>query len=130
MFKLSCRESNDQIPENFNVHNNNEIKSDVAQTINTNQASTIMEAKSNGCDNKDNRSISQYHVQHMNHSPHYDDDDLASSMMSDIRVIEFLFQGYKPEYWFWEMVVIPWRILLTAVLSIVSSNKTYQVGTI
>jgi hypothetical protein len=40
--------------------------------------------------------------------------------------ISFLWQAYKPQYWYWELVETSRRILLTAVLSIYAAGTTEQ----
>jgi hypothetical protein len=40
--------------------------------------------------------------------------------------LRFLWEAYKPEYWYWELVETSRRIILTAVLSICSAGSSEQ----
>ena len=51
---------------------------------------------------------------------------LKESMGITVMRISFLWEAYKPEYWYWELVETTRRILLTAVLSIYSTGTTEQ----
>jgi hypothetical protein len=49
---------------------------------------------------------------------------LRSSIMHNItpKVIYFLHQSYEPQYWYWEIIETVRRLLLTAVVSVVSTG--------
>ena len=62
-------------------------------------------------------------------------DDISSEKASeeatvwyrDLRVIQFLYEEYRPSRWFWEVMSTLKRLLMTAVLSIVSDDSGIQV---
>lgn len=41
--------------------------------------------------------------------------------------IEFLYIGYSPEYWYWEVVEISRRLLLTAVIAVIMKGEPLQI---
>ena len=45
----------------------------------------------------------------------------------DLNALLFLYESYKPNRWYWEVVSTLKRIILTAVLAIVSNNNGIQV---
>jgi hypothetical protein len=51
---------------------------------------------------------------------------LISKRSKTVMRISFLWEAYKPQYWYWELVETSRRILLTAVLSIYATGTTEQ----
>ena len=45
----------------------------------------------------------------------------------DIQAFEFLFEDYAPDCWYWELVETGRRLLLTAVLTVLSEDSAVQV---
>ena len=44
----------------------------------------------------------------------------------DIQAFEFLFEDYAPDCWYWELVETGRRLLLTAVLTVISEDSAVQ----
>ena len=51
---------------------------------------------------------------------------LQSTMSKTALRMAFLWEAYKPEFWYWELVETSRRILLTAVLSVYQTGTTEQ----
>ena len=52
----------------------------------------------------------------------------SESIFEDEKTIRFLYQPYKPEFWYWEIVECTRRLYFTAFLSVVSQNSNIQVS--
>jgi len=55
-------------------------------------------------------------------------DIFSGSIFNDIRTIKFLFNSYKPQHWYWEIIETARRLFFTVGLTIISSNTNIQVS--
>ena len=52
----------------------------------------------------------------------------ALKFFDDFECLAFLYQNYLPKFWYWEIVETYRRLILTAVLTVVSNNEDSKVG--
>jgi hypothetical protein len=67
---------------------------------------------------------------HHHHHDHEQPENLPKSLMDYVTpdTIHFLYQSYEPQFWYWEIVETARRLLLTAVVSIVSPGTRFSLS--
>ena len=58
---------------------------------------------------------------------HVEKEEANASILKDLLVLRPLYAAFKPRCWWWEVVEVTRVLLLTAVLSIISSDSVLQV---
>jgi predicted outer membrane repeat protein len=56
-----------------------------------------------------------------------DEEDREEEFSHRAQLLTFLFESYKPAYWYWEIIETYRRLILTAVLSVLSAGSSEQI---